>query len=215
MILLIAAAVWNIKSYFVRKSEIEPYIATFSYLIRVLRAAEALGKEKIPEIQFYLDKLHKLREEMNVFLKHSHVLVAGRGATGSMVDAVLDYIRMLFHIDLIKFNSMLEMAEKNRGKIEEVIQIIGYLDSMISAASFRTFLPYYEKPNFTERKEGRNLSGKCISSTAGRSGGKFCYSAPKYSSDWIQCIWKIYFLKDRGNQYGAGADDFYLPGGKI
>ena len=39
---------------------------------------------------------------MNVFLKHSHVLVAGRGATGSMVDAVLDYIRMLFHIDLIK-----------------------------------------------------------------------------------------------------------------
>ena len=69
-----------------------------------------------------------------------------------MVDAVLDYIRMLFHIDLIKFNSMLEMAEKNRGKIEEVIQIIGYLDSMISAASFRTFLPYYEKPNFTEGK---------------------------------------------------------------
>ena len=153
MILLIAAAVWNIKSYFVRKSEIEPYIATFSYLIRVLRAAEALGKEKIPEIQFYLDKLHKIREEMNVFLKHSHVLVAGRGATGSMVDAVLDYIRMLFHIDLIKFNSMLEMAEKNRGKIEEVIQIIGYLDSMISAASFRTFLPYYEKPNFTEGKK--------------------------------------------------------------
>ena len=90
---------------------------------------------------------------MNVFLKHSHVLVAGRGATGSMVDAVLDYIRMLFHIDLIKFNSMLEMAEKNRGKIEEVIQIIGYLDSMISAASFRTFLPYYEKPNFTEGKK--------------------------------------------------------------
>lgn len=90
---------------------------------------------------------------MNVFLKHSHVLVAGRGATGSMVDAVLDYIRMLFHIDLIKFNSMLEMAEKHRGKIEEVIQIIGYLDSMISAASFRTFLPYYEKPNFTEGKK--------------------------------------------------------------
>ena len=56
---------------------------------------------------------------MNVFLKHSHVLVAGRGATGSMVDAVLDYIRMLFHIDLIKFNSMLEMAEKIEGKIEE------------------------------------------------------------------------------------------------
>lgn len=153
MILLIAAAVWNIKSYFVRKSEIEPYIATLSYLIRVLRAAEALGKEKIPELQFYLDRLHKIREEMNVFLKHSHVLVAGRGATGSMVDAVLDYIRMLFHIDLIKFNSMLEMAEKNRGKIEEVIQIIGYLDSMISAASFRTFLPYYEKPNFTEGKK--------------------------------------------------------------
>ena len=34
-----------------------------------------------------------------------------------------------------------------------MIQIIGYLDSMISAASFRTFLPYYEKPNFTEGKK--------------------------------------------------------------
>lgn len=54
MILLIAAAVWNIKSYFVRKSEIEPYIATFSYLIRVLRAAEALGKEKSRSYSFIL-----------------------------------------------------------------------------------------------------------------------------------------------------------------
>lgn len=153
ILLLVAAAVWNIKSYFARKSEIEPYIATFSYLIRILRAAETLGKEKIPEIQSYLDRLCRIREEMKGFLKYSHVLVAGRGATGSLADAVLDYIRMLFHIDLIKFNSMLETVAENREKIEEVIEIIGYLDSMISAASFRAFLPYYAKPDFTEGKK--------------------------------------------------------------
>lgn len=75
-----------------------------------------MGKNR--NYSFILVK-HKIREEMNVFLKHSHVLGSGRGATGSMVDAVLDYIRMLFHIDLIKFNSMLEMAEKNRGKLKK------------------------------------------------------------------------------------------------
>ena len=108
----------------------------------------------MPEIQSYLDRLRRIREEMKGFLKYSHVLVAGRGATGSLADALLDYIRMLFHIDLIKFNSMLETVAENREKIEEVIEIIGYLDSMISAASFRAFsLPYYGKPDFTEGKK--------------------------------------------------------------
>lgn len=153
ILLLVAAVSWNIKSYFARKSEIEPYIATFSYLIRLLRAAEMLGKEKIPEIQSYLDRLQEIRKEMSGFLKYSHVLVGGRGAAGSLADAVLDYIRMIFHIDLIKFNSMLEEAAEKRGTVEEIIEIVGYLDSMISAASFRAFLPYYEKPEFVEGKK--------------------------------------------------------------
>ena len=72
--------------------------------------------------------------------------------TGSEA-VMLDYIRMMTHIDLIKFNSMMKAMREHQKEIEEMIEIFGLLDACISIASFRELLPYYCSPEFDSDKK--------------------------------------------------------------
>jgi DNA mismatch repair ATPase MutS len=58
----------------------------------------------------------------------------------------MDYLRMLFHIDLIKYNSLLSFFKANRKILNRIYMNIGFLDSMIAASSFRNMLDYYSEP---------------------------------------------------------------------
>ena len=66
---------------------------------------------------------------------------------------MLDYIRMMTHIDLIKFNSMMKAMREHQKEIEEMREIFGLLDACISIASFRELLPYYCSPKFDSDKK--------------------------------------------------------------
>ena len=43
--------------------------------------------------------------------------------------------------------------KENQKELEELIYTLGYIDSMISIASFRETSPYYTCPEFREEKE--------------------------------------------------------------
>lgn len=55
---------------------------------------------------------------------------------------ILDYIRMVFHVDLIKFNWMLKEVKLHLKDAELFIEQIGMLESMIAIANFREMMPY-------------------------------------------------------------------------
>ena len=65
----------------------------------------------------------------------------------------MDYIRVATHIDLLKFNSMLEEIKQNAGEIDNLVENIGILDALISVASFRESLPFYSLPELRETEE--------------------------------------------------------------
>ena len=65
---------------------------------------------------------------------------------GGLEGLVMDYIRMFTHIDLIKFSTMMKAMQEHQKEILGLMKILGYLDSMISIASFRESLPYYSIP---------------------------------------------------------------------
>ena len=76
--------------------------------------------------------------------------MVSRNVTGSLLDTLLDYIRMLFHVDIIKFNSMLSFIKENRPIINRIYSNIGYLDTCIAVASFRVSLDYYCQPKLVK-----------------------------------------------------------------
>ena len=51
--------------------------------------------------------------------------------TGSLSEMVLDYVRMLTHIDLIKFNHMLKKLDSHEDKVYELMETLGYIEACI------------------------------------------------------------------------------------
>lgn len=142
----------NIYQYYKKKALIENYLTVFVYIIRLLQAANDIEKLGFPQIKTYTDTLKKDRNAFKSFKKGS-IILTSQNPSGNLLDAILDYGRMLFHIDLIKFNSMLTVLKNNREALNRLFANIGLLDSMIAVASFRKYLVNYCQPELIKSSE--------------------------------------------------------------
>ncbi|BCJ95070.1 DNA mismatch repair protein MutS [Anaerocolumna cellulosilytica] len=141
-VLTIVFFINNIVQYYRIKGQIDAYFTVCAYVIRLLNGIKVISKLEIPEIKRYTDQLALAGKKFEQFKRGSKI-VTSKNPVGDMSDIVLDYFRMLFHIDLIKFNSMLKCFKKNKDALNHMYENIGIIDSMIAAASFRTMLDYY------------------------------------------------------------------------
>ena len=76
---------------------------------------------------------------------------------GDMMEIGLDYLRMFFHLDIIKFNSMLAQVFAHRNEIDRILTIIGQIDVYLCVGEYRTFLgdytvPIYEKKSYRAKE---------------------------------------------------------------
>ncbi|MBE5966391.1 MAG: hypothetical protein E7255_05420 [Lachnospiraceae bacterium] len=139
----------NIIQYYRRKAEIEKYFTVVAYILRLLDSIGDIEKLEIEEINKYTDALRKDKAVFKQFIRGAAILTS-RSVSGNLMDAFADYVRMLFHLDLIKFNSMLNIFKKNREVLNRIFINVGFLDSMTAVASFREMLPYYCEPELTK-----------------------------------------------------------------
>ena len=142
----------NIITYFMKKQDIDLYLNSFRCVIQLLEAQKGLEKLKIPELESYREESRKYRECLRTFQKGSFLVLDQSSAGGGLEGLFMDYIRMLTHIDLIKFSAMMKAMQKHQREIQGLMKIFGYLDSMICVASFRESLPYYSQPELTKEK---------------------------------------------------------------
>lgn len=149
----LGVCILNIITYFMQKQDIDLYLNSFRCVIQLLEAQKELEKLKIPELDPYREEGKKYRESLRTFQKGSFLVLEQSSTGGGLEGLVMDYIRMLTHIDLIKFSAMMKAMQKYQGEILGLIKIFGYLDAMISIASFRKSLPYFSIPQLG--KEGR------------------------------------------------------------
>ena len=135
----------NMYQYYREKSVIEKYLTIFAYIIRLLDGVKEIYKLEIPEIKIYTDQLKQDADQFKQFRRGSMWLTP-KQASGDPAELLLDYVRMLTHVDLIKYNSMLHIFRNKRDTLNKIYRNIGFLDSMIAAASFREMLPMYCEP---------------------------------------------------------------------
>ena len=140
---------FNLYRYMKRKQEIEPYYRVMISVIRLLNSCEVLENAKIEEIKSYTEQLSQMQKHFASF-KKGFRLIASVKPTGDLADMILDYVRMLFHVDLIKFNSMLATFDAYEKELECIYTVIGFLDSMLAVASFRTSCSNYSIPTLVK-----------------------------------------------------------------
>ena len=151
----------NIRVYYKQRGEIEQYIVTFTHLIRMLKAGELISRIEDNEISSYINEIREIRKSFGAFQKKSGWIAGGDKMSGSALDVFADYIRMLFHIDLIVFNQMLGEVQKKSREIYRLMDLLGILEAHIAIASYRESLPFYVLPEFLEN-QGTELEAEDV-----------------------------------------------------
>ena len=155
ILLLVVVVAHNIVSYFKDKNEIDPYITSFGYILRLIKNVEKIGKIPAEAFGEERESLEKCRKSLGQFKTGASIVMspARMSASGNPLEILLDYVRMVFHLDLIKFNQMLLEVRKNKDVIDRMLTIIGYMETVIAIGAFRTSMESYCIPRF-DRSRG-------------------------------------------------------------
>lgn len=152
--------IYNIVTYFREKGEIDPYITSFSYIMRLMRACEELGKIDVPVCAGEWEEMRRARKGLAGMKRNSYwVMSPYRGnASGDILAVVMDYIRMVFHVDLLKFNSMLKILRGHIEDVDALVSVMGYAETCIAVWEFRQSLSGRSAER-TEEGEGGEAEG--------------------------------------------------------
>lgn len=146
-------SVYRIMTYFKEKKEIESYIVSFAYVTRLILAADKLCKIPLAACTKELQTVKKCLDYLRG-ISNGFGLVASIGnpkSSGNPLEVILDYVRMIFHVDMIIFNRMLKQLREKIEYVDELIATLGMLEVSISVGSFRASLKNgYCVPELTE-----------------------------------------------------------------
>ncbi|MDD6812411.1 MAG: hypothetical protein PUD93_11175 [Lachnospiraceae bacterium] len=151
----------NMIGYYKEQKQIEPYITSFRYIFRLLSVTEQIGKLPVAEIEEERKRLLECNKAMDGFKRNSFLLMSGqRGGAGitssNLLEVIVDYLRMMFYLDLIKFNQMLEQVRNHVNEIDEMVTIIGKLETAVVIGEYRAGKKNgYCVPEFVASKESR------------------------------------------------------------
>ena len=139
----------NIILYFRQKAQIEGYFICFKYLVSMVKSASlVLKKAKLDDESFSPLKadLARCSKELGDLKRGSWLLT--NSVSGSVIDVIMDYIRMIFHVDLIRFNQMQKKAAGHEEEINSLYNALGELELALSVCAYKEKLPYYCAPSF-------------------------------------------------------------------
>lgn len=147
----------NIIQYYKMKAQVESFFLSCGYLTGVISYAKDICKLENDELKEYSDELMELYKDLLPIVKNSFLL-SSNTVNGSIGEIFLEYARMLFHIDLIKFNSIITLTNKNLYKIDRMYELLGFIESACAVAFYRAhfneYYGYYCKPEFNSDKKG-------------------------------------------------------------
>lgn len=157
----------NTVTYYKRRGKIDPYLSSFSYLLRMIRCTDEITAINCPALTEETKELNGLKPVFSRLRRGSGVVLSGSAVSGgNPLDLLLDYFRILFHLDLIRFDTMLSQVLQHKKEIVLALTVLGRIDTAISLASFEKSLPYTCVPQFTD---GRPLEEQPHSAEKGRN----------------------------------------------
>lgn len=153
LLMLVCVFIYNNITYFKSKNEIDPYVTSFTYIFRLLDAVEQVRRRKVSVLVKEQDALKQCSASMTGFKTGAFLLMSsGRmSGSGNPLDLLLDFFRMTFHLDLIKFNQMLSEVRKHIDRIDQMVTLLGQIETAIVIGEYRTSLETYCIPEFTEK----------------------------------------------------------------
>lgn len=138
------------------RPRIAAFLDCFSSFLRMLDMAQQMETVNWPETERQMQNIRNGKKALAGLKRRAFFLTSKNDASGDPAQLLLDYIRMVFHVDILTYNKTLLAIQ---GKTEEIMVLLdnlGELDAAISIASFRELLPLWCRPEF-QQQEGRHI----------------------------------------------------------
>lgn len=130
---------YSVSNYFKEKNMISAKLMVFAYLIKMLKTKipnELTIKAKdITENPCFSQKINTIRSiksDFKPFMRGTFLISEGARTSSNPFGILFDYLRMIFHVDIIKYNSMINFIKENTDKAEKLYDVIGELDCILS-----------------------------------------------------------------------------------
>ncbi len=150
---LVAVLAVVIITYYQDKAKIEPYLNCVKLVVRLINASNNISKMNIEFLDEYNKTLAKCYKETKKITKNTYLITSGTSMSGSIAEMFLDYMRILTHVDLIKFNNCLKHIKEQADNIIMMYETLGYIESTIAIAAYRNKLPYWSFPILSNGNE--------------------------------------------------------------
>lgn len=153
ILVLMVLMVCNISTYLKEKRATEPYLISFQYVFRTIAAAEKLSKEDIPVLDKEKEALGALLKRFGKLKRNAAWGMRRMGGDGNPLSVLMDYVNMVFHFDILAFNTMLHQVREHAQDIDELLTVTGKIDALIAAAGYRMSLEAWCVPEFIKNRQ--------------------------------------------------------------
>ena len=136
---LIAVIFYQMLSYYKIRKRIEPYITSLGYMIRLSEIADKVQKLNLPVCEKENEQIRAHVRNLRSTKKGSYWVFHDpkNNTGGNPLDAILVYVTMIFHVDLIAFNKMLGGLKSKLHEIDELVSILGYIETAVCVCLYR------------------------------------------------------------------------------
>lgn len=151
---LVGVMMYQILTYTKMKEHMDPYLTSIGYILRLMYISGKVAQTGLPACPDLLPQIKKAKTELekgavgSSFMMYNSKAEAG---SGNPLALILDYIKMIFHLDIIIFNRTIKNLRLHVNKIDALCIYMGFLDAAISIGMYRASLQDgYCKPRFAE-----------------------------------------------------------------
>lgn len=140
----------NMVTYFSYMSNIRSYFLVISYMARLIKCAGQVSELNIPGIKPYSEDIKKNIKPLLKVRKSAWLFVSGSDAGSDIFSFILDYLKMIFHIDIINFGRVVRLLNREWENFDRIMEDISIIDCSIAIASFRNYVGTYSLPQLSK-----------------------------------------------------------------
>lgn len=134
----------NIVGYYRCKSKIEPFFVCIKYVAAMSGCCSKMYALNLDYLNN--DELLSYGKMFEKDARRLKLISSGSDYNGSLMDTLLDYVRMITHIDIIMYNGIISDFKYKQNEIEKMMELLGFIEAMTAAASYRKSLSVWTKP---------------------------------------------------------------------
>ena len=125
----------------------------FKAVLGLIDAAETIEGLQEDSLREQTAAMAGARAELAAFKRGSSLVTGSGSGSGSLLQAILTYVNLLLHLDLLKFDQMLKAYAGHEEAARTLFKEIGQIEAAIAAASYKEALSVSCRPEFLDKQD--------------------------------------------------------------